>query len=637
MQGKRALGMLLFLNVAVLAAQTAGNSYANQKPVPEQPIVQYRIEAELLEPDRLIAGERLTWTNPTNTAADELRFHLYYNAFRNAKTTFMTENGFFRQSADAQKAARFGAITVSELRLVDGEDLTSRLETIAPDDGNGEDRTVLRVKLPRPLGPGQTLQLQINFSLQVPDIFARTGKAGDYYFFGQWFPKLGVFQPDGTWHCHQFHSLSEFFADYGSYRVSLTVPERFVVGASGRQISEEKLPGNRKTLVFEESRIHDFAWAAFPHFTRFINHVRLPGNSQDTEIILLLSPSHIDAQERYLGALKFALRFFADYLFPYPYRTITLVAPPRNGAGSGAMEYPTLFTSGPVSLWGERSRLTELVTFHEFSHQYFYGLIGSDEFREPWLDEGVSTFFEMEMIREYFEDEGILLDLGILEIPDWALQRTAAAGLLALQPINTYSWKFVNGDYYAGNVYSKAGLLLLSLKNLVGDQRLRDFFRSYALKFRWGHPTSTDFIAEFNNYMGENFNWAFDQFINGAGNLDQAVFDAESLKVGSRPDLYRNQVTVSRNEGYFPVELLIRLENGKEIRYFWKENERWRRLVSYDPSPIRWAALDPDLKIPLDRNLANNSRVLRRGGSGLFKLAAALAFFFQNLLGLLPL
>ena len=604
----------------------------------ENPGLVYQIQAELLpERNQLLATEVLTWANPAAEPISELRFHLYYNAFRDRNSTFMNESGAFRWSTRQLRNKKFGFIRIVAMRVISGEDLTRKIRFLAPDDGNADDRTVMAVSLESPLEPGQSIQIETRFELTMPEIFARSGRSGDYFFFGQWFPKIGVLEADGSWNCHQYHAFSEFFSDYGSYRVTLTLPERFVVGASGRLISRQIAAG-RKTLVFTEEDIHDFAWTAYPKFRRIVERIRLKGNSQDTEIIMLLSPGHELVRSNYLGSLKFALRFFADAVFPYPYQTITLVDPPLRGAGSDGMEYPTLITAGYLPLVPGNRTLAELVTIHEFGHQYWYGLVGNDEFREAWLDEGVNTFFEMAIMDDYYRGANAYLDLGLLAIPDWVIQRARAVHLKPLDRVNTLSWKFINGGYYGANVYNKAGIFLRSLGNYIGRQKMFDFFKFYAMKYRFRHPRSADFIAAFNEFTGQDFNWAFEQFINGETNLDQAVFHIDSELVQATPAIYRNEAVFARYEGYFPVDLLIRLQNGKEIRYLWKEREKWKRIVFTDSAALDAVLVDPELKIPLDRNLANNSRFLRGTfRSGIAKMALTFAALFQNLFAMILL
>jgi hypothetical protein len=133
--------------------------------------------------------------------------------------------------------------------------------------------------------------------------------------------------------------------------------------------------------------------------------------------------------------------------------------------------------------------------------------------------------------------------------------------------------------------------------------------------------------------MNEDFSWAFDQFIRTEKGLDHAVYSVGAVKISAKPDMYRNEAVFIRKEGYFPVELLITLESGKEFRSFWKKNEKGKKIVIDDPSPMQFAAIDPLYKIPLDRDFLNNSKVCKPSHSAIKRLSLRIGFFFQNLLG----
>jgi hypothetical protein len=609
-----------------------------QQDTGEGPVVSYLIEAELFPIIRkLSAKETLIWRNTSSHAVDHLRFHLYYNAFRDLNSTFMQEAKYYKKSKGKQRKLKFGEIKIEEIQRLGGVDLTENQRFVSPDDNNPDDGTVMELKLDKAVQPGQTIRLKIDFALTIPEIFLRTGAEGNYFFMAQWFPKIGVMQKNGQWHCHQFHHNSEFFADYGDYRVALTVPEKFVVGATGNLVKKKKNADKTLTYWYQEKNIHDFAWTAYPHFKKITEKIRLKGNKEDTTIELLLSPAHSAVKERYLNTLKYTMSFFAQHIFPYPYKKITLVDPPLKGRNSCVMEYPTLITGCYIDLLPGSIKFPETITVHEFAHQYWYGIVGTDEAREPWLDEGVTTFFEMEILEGYFQDSASLLTSSFFPVNQWEALRVFYTWLLPVDPVHQYSWKFLNFLQYAGNVYTKTAIFLKSLKNLVGKEQMYNFFRYYAEKYKFKHPTTEDFIDTFNTFMNDDFSWAFDWFIRGEGGLDHAVHSLESMKITSNPDKYRNEAVFVRKEGYFPVELLITLDNGKEIKSFWKKKEKWQKIVFDDTSPIKTAVIDPLFQVPLDQNFLNNSKTRESNTSGIKRLALKIGFFFQNILGALIL
>lgn len=599
------------------------------------PVVKYIIDVRLFPEKRKLTGtEILTWINKSDVPVENLRFHLYYNAFSGPETTFFREMELFEKSPQDVKEMVFGDIKIEEIRVIGGEDLTGKMVFVSPGDGNEDDKTVMQVDLEKAVPPLHRISLEIRFALTLPNLIfkTRTGMAGDYFFLGQWFPKIGVLLNDGEWHCHRYHRDSEFFADFGDYKVSLTVPEKFVVGASGSLIKSEKKITGTLTHFFEEENIHDFAWTAYPRFKKFVEKVKLPGNAEETIIELLLSPRHGDVKERYLNAVKFSLDFYAKHIMPYPYKKITLIDPPLKGIMSGFMEYPTLITLGYAGFLPDALKLPESVVFHEFSHQYWYGIVGSDECREAWLDEGVTTFFEMEISDEYFKESASFLDSGLIPIDEWELARLFYLSLLPVDKAGQNSWEFLNEFQYMGHVYAKAGLLLRSLRNHIGKKKMYDFFKFYAETYKYKHPSTDNFIETFNSFMEEDFTYAFDQFIKDDKEIDHAVDSVEAVAIPSRPGMYRNEAVFLRKEGYFPVELAIKLENGKTVREFWSEKKKWKRRVIIDDSPIAYAAIDPEYKILLDRNFLNNTKVRRPKRTGIDKLALKLGYFFQNLL-----
>jgi hypothetical protein len=632
----------VLLNLAPFRLQAQEETDLLLEDVMEEPVVSYLIEAQLY-PDRrkLDASQTVSWRNTTSHAVDHLRFHLYYNAFRDLSSTYMQEAKFYKEfnrlSKKEQESIFFGEIKIKSIHKISGGDLTASMKYVSPDDNNPDDRTVMHLDLPEPVQPGQNIRLKFKFILTIPQIFSRTGAEGDFFFMGQWFPKIGVLQSDGQWNCHQFHMNSEFFADFGNYNVTITVPEKYVIGATGNLTKKERNADKTLTYWYEEKSIHDFAWTAYPHFKRITETIRLKGSRFPTTIELLLSPGHSAAADRYLNAIKYALHFFNRQIFPYPYKKLTLVDPPGSGLESAGMEYPTLMTGFYMDMLPASVKLTESTAIHEVAHQYWYGIVGTDEAREAWLDEGITSFFEYEILDMYFKESYSLVDKLFVEINEWQLHRVMASRLQAMSPVAQPSWKFVDYFHYTSNVYSRAAIFLRSIKNLVGKEQMYNFFKYYAQKFRFKHPTTEDFIDAFNSFMNEDYSWAFDQFIRGDGTLDHAVYSLESVKISSNPDIYRNEVVFVRKNGYFPVELVITLENGKEIKSFWKEKEQWKRVRLDDSAPLKQAVIDPLYKVPLDRNFLNNSKVRKPDVSGIRKLAMKIGFFFQNLLANLAL
>jgi hypothetical protein len=230
-----------------------------------KPIASYEITCRLDTDKKTVeATEKITWTNATSQPARQLQFHLYLNAFRNTLSTLWRESRGVARGGDPMLDS-WGSVEISRMTDSDGVDLLPALTYIAPDDGNVNDRTVAEVVLPRPVQPGGTVTLSLDFRSQLPRVTRRTGYKGDFYLVAQWFPKLGVFEENG-WNCHQFHASSEFFSDFGNYDVSISVPPRYrgKVGATGKPVEERRDNGGRLIYRFKQESIQQFTRTAAP-------------------------------------------------------------------------------------------------------------------------------------------------------------------------------------------------------------------------------------------------------------------------------------------------------------------------------------------------------------------------------------
>src|SRR5437773_1976339 len=293
------------------------------------------------------------------------------------------------------------------LRLIEpaAADLTSAQQFLASDDGNDADQTVMAVPLPQPIGPGGAATIQIAWTAHVPRTFARTGVIGSFYFIAQWFPKLGVLK-DGGWNCHQFHASTEFFSDYGSYDVSLTVPRGWIVGATGVERERRDADGGTTHHYYQDD-VHDFAWTTSPDLverTAQFTHPTLP----PVAMRLLLQPEHLAQADRHFDATRTTLKYYGEWYGPYPYGHITIVDPAFQ-SGAGGMAYPTLFTAGTRWLAPAHVTTPEAVTVHEAGHQFWYGIVGNNEFEDAWMDEGFNTFSTARAIAQVYDPNYVAL------------------------------------------------------------------------------------------------------------------------------------------------------------------------------------------------------------------------------------
>ncbi len=524
--------------------------------------VRYEIWVELDDQNKMLHGkENITWHNNTRDDVQDMWFHLYYNAFKNEKSTTIQESkeGRLGEFGLEIKEGRWGWVDVTSIKLADGPDLKPTMEFITQDKPiHPDDQTVMRVLFPESVKPGGEVHLQLEFESKIPRSADRSSYYQNSYFIAQWFPKPGVYEEGKGWNCHEYHLNSEFYADFAEFIVHITVPEDFVVGASGKQI--KAVPEEEKktvTYTFHQENIHDFAWTADPDFIKVerdfvadeeisleeyeevarmlqlpLEEVKLP----DVKMILLIEPEHKSQIDRHFKALRMAIKYYGLWYGPYPYETVTMVDPPFR-TRSGGMEYPTFFTAGTGILRSKKVLSPEGVIIHEFGHGYWYGLCANNEYEEAWLDEGITSYSTGKVSAKAYGPGAMPLSFQRIPISwfyklpefyDYELDRAAAINVVELDPITTVSWKFHDRGSYALNVYYRASICLHTLEGLVGEEMMLRILRTFQMRFRYKHPQTQDFIDVVNEVTGRDLSWFFEELFFGTLNFDYGISSVAS-------------------------------------------------------------------------------------------------------------
>lgn len=643
------LGLLLFV-----PALGSSQDEAVEPTHPSARNASYSIEVELDPAAKTLSGtEIITWRNIQPIATDELRLHLYWNAWRNNRSTWLLESRLQRGGRNRENP-RDGDWSYSDVTSIElipdvgvpSVDLTSETRFDAPDDGNPDDRTLMVVSLPEPVEPGGMAQVEITWDAKIPRTFSRTGFRGDFFFIAQWFPKIAVLEEEG-WNAHQFHSGTEFFSDYGEYDVRITVPSEYVVGGTGREVEKEERD-DKTTYRYRQADVHDFAWTASPDFVvleKQFNEPPLP----PVDMRLLLQPEHEAQAERHFEATAACLRNYGTWYGAYPYGHVTIVDP-AYGSGAGGMEYPTFFTAGTRLFNPFGSGSPEGVTVHECGHQFWYGIVGNNEFEDAWLDEGFNTFSTARAMdvtygnrtlsRRYLNPrgasgmggflpvlfEGIELDriVGGNRLDGYRAAATADA-----QSTPTYLYYPATGGAHS---YNKTALWLTTLERYLGWETLQRIMSTYFDRYKFRHPQPQDFFDIASEVSGRDLTWFFDEVYRSSNDFDYAIgrvasdpvelagyaMQGSDLVITSRGDdereaaeLYRTEVVVQRRgAARFPVEVVMIFEDGTEVSKEWDGQARWKLWVEERDSKLEMAIVDPERKLVLDLDYTNNSQRL---------------------------
>jgi hypothetical protein len=668
-----AVAAIFFTPLALRAQPSTKTSIATNSPN-GQPlstrVVAYTIDARLDTDNKsLDATETITYKNLTGQSLTTIPFHLYLNAFR-PESTFTREthfNGGVRDSEpeNSYPPEKLGSITISHIEADGYGDLTSAMRFIAPDDGNAEDHTVTEITLPHPLAPNDSITFRLAFHDQFPLSVARNGYKRDFIMGGQWYPKPGVFW-HGAWNCHQYHATTEFFSDFATFNVTLTLPRRYIVGASGVPTGElinPVVPGQAetKTLSFYAQDIGDFAWAASPNFT--VTDGNYLSSLGPVKVHVLALAAHPTAGPRYLDMTQKSLAFFEQHYGPYPYKIITVIDPEPDSE-IGGMEYPTLVT-GETTWFRDPTYITEQTIAHEFGHQYWYGMVATNEFEDAWLDEGINSYTEVRAVDAIFGRNTSVFKRSYANGGDYELQRLEYLYLPDYDPVTRWAFKFRNADSYGGVTYGKSATLLATLESLIGRDTMDEAMRTYFLRYRFTHPTTEDFLstieqvaikngratglivpatqlaqpaaddqsayAQYFRQFGSGYKFndsqsktivnsslrpLFNQAVYGSQILDYAVdsitYDPVqwwSPEPTDKKQIQYLSIVYLHRKGDFilPVTAEIAFDDGARVREHWDGVDRWTKFTYTRNAKVTSVEIDPDHVIFLDSNFFNNS------------------------------
>ena len=664
-------------------------------------VARYEIAARLDPTAHTVdATERLTWRNRSDRPVSAVYVHLYLNAFEGPGSTFMSEQrelGFEFRSAAKIGEGEWGHI---ELKTVTQNGAAVPWTFVHPDGGRESDHTVARLDLATPVPPGGSALLDIAFHDQLPRVIARTGWFGTFHLVGQWFPKVGVLELPGErgataprWNVHEFHLHSEFYADWAEYDVQMTVPRDYQVASTGE---EQGAPVEKDGLVthrFVQGDVHDFAWMTARDFAPPLEGSYDGPGSPHVTVRVFYPPEYEASARPALKATIDSIRYFSETLGPYPYKTSTCIVPPFNAGEAGGMEYQTFFTAegySTVEPETMNSMLLDFVTIHEFCHGYFYGLLASNEFEEPLLDEGMNEYWDQRMLRE--RNERIFLTSPLLKAVGFApslggFDFERATGTLdrhPVDPIGANSWDRMSSRTY-GTVYSRTAITMHDLEERLGKDVMERAMKLYYARWHFRHPSTADLrqaivdaVDEPQKKMVEGY---FAQQVYAVTAVDDRIGrftseedlplpgttmrdgkwveetretidkqieakraewkkahpggDGDGDKESPGPFPFRTLVVVRRDGAAVPQTLRVKFADGSVETETWDQDERWHRFMWVKPTRAVSAEIDPDRKWYLDDNKLDDSKTMKEDSAPARRWTADLTAILEVIWSLL--
>ena len=478
----------------------------------------YVIDVSLNDKEKTIdAFEKITYTNNSPDTLTYIWFHLWPNAYKNDRTAFsdqaleLGDTRFYFSDKEER-----GYINRLDFK-VDG--ITAKTED------HPQHIDIVRVLLPKPLVPGGQAVITTPFHVKLPYNFSRGGYDGSSFQLTQWYPKPAVYDRKG-WHPLPYLDQGEFFSEFGRYDVRITVPENYIIAATGQLQNEtEKAflhnrkkpttvktaavkkpaygktgvksvavaspPVKTKTLNYIQDNVHDFAWFANKDFIVDKDTCQLP-SGRIIDVYSFYTEKEEKLWKNSLQYAKDALRFYSGEVGEYPYPVASVVQGPKSFGGG--MEYPTITVISPVPV----PRLLDEVIAHELGHNWFYGILASNERDHPWMDEGINTFYEYKYMQGKYGRESNGLEL---LFQTKAFRKTD-------QPIEEPADAFTEINYGLV-VYHKTATWMKWMESQLGQAGFRKLMQDYFQQWKFRHPYPEDFRAVFENggAPADYFSW----------------------------------------------------------------------------------------------------------------------------------
>jgi hypothetical protein len=565
--------------------------------------VSYRMNVELdAKRNRLKGTQQIDYINKSSDTLRRLFFHLYWNAFRPGSEMDDSLNGYMGSGLPDSLQ---GFQKVLRLKM------NGKTQTLK------HQGTILEVILSKTIQPGQAVQLELEFEAQVPVMQQRAGRynemTGVSFSVGQWYPKICAYDNRG-WHSDPYIG-NEFYGEWGDFDVSITLDSKYIIAATGYLQGAAKISDGKRTWHFKAPKVHDFVWAADPHYqllTRQIVNGPLLKVYYDRDTFRLMEKFKLlpDSMQQNYGKSQ---HYIAEYdqrwqkvlnavsnLFPfiesrfgkYPYRQYSFI----NG-GDGAMEYPmaTLIRNSSVS-----------DAIHELMHTWYQGLLATNENDFPWMDEGFTTYASSIVMQYYSKHFGhspgmpfVEEDASSSSKEEYFAQIKSGYDVALNEPANL----MVSPGLYSFMAYTKGSLFLMQLGYIIGDKQRDNLLMEYYRKWSYKHPGPSDFMLLAEQLSGFKLNWYYHYFINTTSHINYGIDSV--VRKGKQTMIHLRR----KDNMLMPLDVLVKRKNGDsfwiyiplDLMYGIKPTESGLERKIQPP----WIFTSKDYAVKLDTPLEN--------------------------------
>jgi len=618
-------------------AQAVSNDYWQQE-------ADYKIEVSLNDTlNQLNAFITIDYTNNSPQTLDFIYLHLWPNAYRNQSTPLakqMLENG----------KTSFWYSKESERGFIDSLNFKVNAETCKwqYSSASGE---ICKVFLNQPIKTGEKVRISTPFRVKLPETFSRMGHIGQSYQITQWYPKPAVYDKYG-WHPIPYLDQGEFYSEFGTFDVKITLPKNYVVGATGdlqdtaeinwmnqKAETDAKVTGwtaltdlrfppsdkETKTLHYKQSKIHDFGWFADKRYHILKGEVELPHSKSKVTTWALFTNNQPNLWAKAPEYLHDAIYDYSLWVGDYPYKQVTAVDGTIS-AGSG-MEYPN------VTVIGEEKTgfsLDDVIT-HEVGHNWFYGMLGSNERDHAWMDEGINSYYEGRYVATKYPNEKMLGGVAqfltrFLDADQYKHKYLIDLGYQVMardnmdQPIELTSPDFTDINYGV-IVYGKTPLILNYLEGYLGTAKFDSIIKKYFETWKFKHPQPEDFRHVFETETGKKLDWFFDDLMQTTKKLDYKITNVKQFAAAAAaPDGKLPEYSIAKdslrislknvNEIASPVTVSL-MRKDSVIYTTWVEGFKGTDTIILPKMNADKVQIDPNLLMPeVDRR--NNTYIINK-------------------------
>ena len=602
--------------------------------------VDYTIEVTLDDSNHLLNGfESIDYLNKSPDTLEYLIFHLWPKAYSR------------KNSALAKQLTRMGETDLYFASSDEMGDMDSLSFTI---DGlpcvwsyNKKYLDICTLQLERPLNPGQKVKIETPFRVRIPSgTISRLGHLGESYQITQWYPKPAVYDRTG-WHGMPYLTIGEFYSEYGSYDVKISLPDNYTVGATGdlqtqseidrleslsdktkswledrrldsrwKEFSENlEFPTSSKqfkTLHYRQENVHDFAWFADKRFHVLKGSLDLPHSSNSVDVWTMFTNKHAKHWSQSIEYMKDAIHYYSLWNGDYPYAQATAID--GTISAGGGMEYPNVTVIGDA----QSAVILETVIMHEVGHNWFYGVLGSNERDFAWMDEGLNSYNEQRYLSTKYPNGYLFFgnssskllqrfgfsDYGMKDLHYFSYLLSARANSDQALSISSGNYSAIN---YGTIVYSKSAVFFNYLRHYLGDEKMDRAMQAYFEAYKFKHPQPDDFFMILEKETEEDFSWFRQDVLQSTSKLDYKIG-----RVRKQDGIRKLKLS---NRGYIsgPVQIGL-FEDGKLDSTFWMNGFRNDTLIQIDNNTDR-VEIDPNWIMPeikRDNNYSNLSGLFPR-------------------------